>query len=111
MIERATKMADWLRGTYGFNPKVNAECVRLLKDMVREMEKFKAERDAAIADLKSADLGCQFCRWNGMCELPEDTEDIDCETCTIACMCSTCTRANNKWEWRGAAAGRNCETD
>ena len=47
MIERAAKMADWLRGTYGFSPEMNAKCVQLLKDMAGEMERLRAERGAA----------------------------------------------------------------
>ena len=47
IIERAAKVADWLRGTYGFSPEMNAKCVQLLKDMVEEMERLRAERDAA----------------------------------------------------------------
>jgi hypothetical protein len=59
MIERAAKMADWLRGTYGFSPEMNAKCVQLLKDMVEEMEKIKAERDRYWQYIK--DLGCDSC--------------------------------------------------
>lgn len=44
IVERAAKMADWLRGTYGFSPAMNAKCVQLLKDMVEEMERLKAGR-------------------------------------------------------------------
>lgn len=93
MIERAAKMADWLRGTYGFSPEMNAKCVQLLKDMVEEMEKLRAERDAAIADLKDAlDRGdatsfCEFCRHNddwGKCEHP----------------CNPYS-GETGWEWRG----------
>lgn len=62
IIERAAKMADWLRGTYGFSPEMNAKCVQLLKDMVEEMERLKAERDALKADMLLAEADNNFCQ-------------------------------------------------
>lgn len=89
MVERAKKMADWLCGTYGFSPEMNAKCVRLLNDMLEEIKRletklaeynkplepltleevFAVSRDEGnIVWLEYRDENAVRCGYNGYCE-------------------------------------------
>lgn len=55
--------------------------------------------EAALADLKKADIECDFCVHNGK-DAPCEAADCDCSICTEDCVCKTC-RDNSNWQWRG----------
>lgn len=56
--------------------------------------------EVALADLKKADMGCNFCA-NSRKDAPCDAADCDCSICTEDCICKTC-RDNSNWSWCGA---------
>lgn len=64
-----------------------------------EMDQVKRERDAAVEDLKEADLiDCMHCKAYEKNAIPCQ---CDCEDCKIVnCVCKTCVR-NSNWQWRG----------
>lgn len=63
------------------------------------LETRTKERDAAIADLKEADMiDCMHCKAYNTNIIPCQ---CDCENCKIVnCACKTCVR-NSNWQWRG----------
>ena len=63
------------------------------------LETRTKERDAAIADLREADLiDCMHCKAYNTNIIPCQ---CDCENCKIVnCACKTCVR-NSNWQWRG----------
>lgn len=73
----------------------------LIEVVIAKLETTTQERDAAIADLKEADIvSCEHCRHQKTCPVPCEEVDIDCSVCPADCMCKTC-RDNSNWEWRG----------
>lgn len=85
-IERLTAENAALREAHLQKNKIQA----LFK---AKLDKFEAERDAAIADL--ADIrSCRVCKH--VC----DTRD--CSSCkSKTCKCRECHLDKNAWEWRG----------
>ena len=72
------------------------DSANLLESMQEELDRVKAERDAAIRDLESCDIDCNFCVYAGKYK----DCDLDCINCGQDCVCSVC-RDNNRWQWRG----------
>lgn len=75
------------------------------------IETISQERDAAIADLKRADVDCDFCAHAG-CGDEEACEaaDVECLICTSErCVCRTCVNMS-KWTWRGVQREDTCGT-
>ena len=58
------------------------------------------ERDAAVEDLKQADVDCMKCKFS-LSTAPCHESDFNCAECKVAnCVCKDCTD-NSNWEWRG----------
>lgn len=90
-----------IRGEYGYSarsenwvmlvkdinntPTVDPETLPIVQELRKQLDRVTAERDAAIANLKQAKSGCDFCRYTHgfSCDLEEP------------CIMREC------WEWRG----------
>ena len=75
----------------------DAAAGRALK-MEECVHQLEAERDAAVADLREADIiECEHCKhyreYDSEC-------GCECQTCAIDCACVDCYK-NSHWEWRG----------
>lgn len=78
---------------------VQKEAAEAIKALHEELEQMKKARDAAIRDLRSCDIDCDFCIHAG------EVIDcgLDCEHCAEDCACGKC-RNNDLWQWRGGQA-------
>lgn len=89
----------------GYEPdttcRMNLIAADLIESLSAELEQVKAERDAAVKQLKEVDaegLYCSHCKHDALCEGPIHLDCRDCER--ESCPCHTC--ANNcNWQWRG----------
>jgi len=129
MTEEAKRCVEALRDNInngfllvgGFNGSVHAsEIIHLIESLSAQLEQVEKERDglnimlaqaqamletrtkerdAAIADLREADLiDCMHCKAYNTNIIPCQ---CDCENCKIVnCACKTCVR-NSNWQWRG----------
>lgn len=61
---------------------------------------LKKRLKLAIANLKAADLSCEFCLHAG--NQPPDC-DGECDRCQKNCACAGCQN-NSSWRWSGAKA-------
>ena len=70
-----------------------------LMDIKAENARLRAERDAAVEDIKHRDNCdvCAFAKYDDGC----DESDFDCAACKKKCPCATC-RYESNWKWRGA---------
>ena len=73
---------------------------RVVNRLQAELEQAKAERDAAIKDLRHND-NCDICI--GSKNEPEGC-DCECLNCQLDCRCRDC-RNESKWQWRGVKEG------
>ena len=66
-------------------PTIDPETLPIVQELREQLDRVTAERDAAIANLKQAKSGCDFCRYTHgfSCDLEEP------------CIMHEC------WEWRG----------
>lgn len=87
------KLIDRLKecGTHGFKQEECREAAEALTALQSELEKVKAERDAAVNDLQRVN-SCKVCKH---CE-PLKT--------LIPEICRKCSHGN-QWEWRGQKEG------
>ena len=129
MTEEAKRCVEALRDNInngfllvgGFNGSVHAsEIIHLIESLSAQLEQVEKERDglnimlaqaqamletrtkerdAALADLKEADMiDCMHCKAYNTNIIPCQ---CDCENCKIVnCVCKTCVR-NSNWQWRG----------
>lgn len=67
------------------SPTIDPETLPIVQELREQLAKVTAERDAAIANLKQAKSGCDFCRYTHgfSCDLEEPCIMYEC------------------WEWRG----------
>lgn len=75
----------------------DAAADRALK-MEERVHQLEAELDAAVRDLREADIiECEHCKhyreYDSEC-------GYECQTCARDCMCGDCYK-NSHWEWRG----------
>ena len=73
------------------------DSANLLESMREELDRVKAERDAAINDLK-AGAWCENCAHYA--DMAECGEIPMCNVCHVECYCKDCNDGN-KWAWRG----------
>lgn len=79
-----------------------AGMTELLDDLLSEIDRLTAERDAAVRDLTD-NLNCDVC---DVCAHSQNWPQgciADCENCKQKCVCGSCSW-NDKWEWRGPCA-------
>lgn len=77
--------------TYAIDP----ESLPIVQQLRAELERVKAERDAAVSDLKTI-CDCDYCE--GGCV---STEEECCMFCEVeGCLCRGCIGGVN-WTWRG----------
>ena len=76
----------------------NAEKMSAWKSRIIEV--IRAERDAAIADLKDAEIASCDCLHCKHYKTDIDGCEADCDACAKECKCKGCIY-NALWEWRG----------
>ena len=78
------------------------ECDGLLADALSYTKQLEQERDALLSIVR-ANTVCNYCKHGrAVCGSGAD----DCEDCTnTACPCRSCTKENDRWEWRGIKDG------
>lgn len=68
------------------SPTIDPETLPIVQELREQLAKVTAERDAAIADLKSIKVGlCDFCKYAD----------------GNICRCEEPCNINDNWEWRG----------
>ncbi len=67
------------------SPTIDPETLPIVQELREQLDKVTAERDAAIADLKQAKAGCDFCKY----------------AFGFSCRCEEPCVINELWEWRG----------
>lgn len=76
-------------------PTIDPESLPIVQQLRAELERVKAERDAAVSDLKTI-CDCDYCE--GGCV---STEEECCMFCEVeGCLCRGCIGGVN-WTWRG----------
>lgn len=76
-------------------PTIDPETLPIVRQLREELARMAAERDAAVADLKTM-CDCDYCE-NDCVNTEEDT----CEFCEVKnCSCRGCIDGRN-WTWRG----------
>ena len=76
-------------------PAIDPETMPIVRQLREELAKVTAERDAAVADLKTI-CDCDYCA-NDCTNIKEDC----CEFCGVeGCLCRGCISGVN-WTWRG----------
>lgn len=70
------------------------DAVDLIEAQAAEIERLKAERDAAVESWRGF---CAKCAWNGQQRLPDGQMDARCKTCREG--------GKSNWEWRGPQQG------
>lgn len=84
-------LISFLRGCETIDP----ESLPIVQQLRAELERVKAERDAAVSDLKTI-CDCDYCE--GGCV---STEEECCMFCEVeGCLCRGCIGGVN-WTWRG----------
>ncbi len=84
-------LISFLRGCEPIDP----ETLPIVQQLRAELERVKAERDAAVSDLKTI-CDCDYCE--GGCV---STEEECCMFCEVeGCLCRGCIGGVN-WTWRG----------
>ena len=78
-------------------PDMGKDVASALESMQEELDRVKAERDAAINDLK-AGAWCENCAHYA--DMAECGEIPMCNVCHVECYCKDCNDGN-KWAWRG----------
>lgn len=78
-------------------PDMGKDVASALESMQEELDRVKAERDAAINDLK-AGAWCENCAHYA--DMAECGEIPMCNVCRVECYCKDCNDGN-KWAWRG----------
>ncbi|MBQ1281609.1 MAG: hypothetical protein IIY16_05135 [Oscillospiraceae bacterium] len=80
------------------------ECVfitaaKMIEELEQGLGRVKRERDALLADVKSAAEPDDICV---ICVHYSETSncDFECDDCAHGCMCNKCAK-NDRWEWRG----------
>lgn len=74
---------------------VDPETLPIVQQLRAELERVKAERDAAIADLKTI-CDCDYCKNDCV-----NIEEVFCMFCGAeGCLCRGCISGAN-WMWRG----------
>ena len=77
------------------SPTIDPETLPVVRQLREELARVTAERDAAVADLKTM-CDCDYCE-NDCVNTEEDT----CEFCGVKnCSCRGCIDGRN-WTWRG----------
>lgn len=71
----------------------------LIEQLTAELKQVKRERDAAVRDLRIADMSCVLCRHSNL----EIDCNFECSGCEPKCPCGVCM-GNSQYEWRGACA-------
>ena len=110
MDQVVRKKVDWNNRKYmeGFNDcilrvrsmihsakTIDPESLPIVQELRAELERVKAERDAAVSDLKTI-CDCDYCE--GGCV---STEEECCMFCEVeGCLCRGCIGGVN-WTWRG----------
>lgn len=109
LIDANALRADWLENgeneyVYDTNsflssiddaPTIDHETLPIVQQLRAELERVKAERDAAVSDLKTI-CDCDYCE--GGCV---STEEECCMFCEVeGCLCRGCIGGVN-WTWRG----------
>ena len=108
MTEEAKRCVEALRDNInngfllvgGFNGNVHAsEIIHLIESLSAQLGLVTRERDAALEDLREADMiDCMHCKAYNTNII---TCQCDCINCKIVnCACKTCDR-NSNWQWRG----------
>ena len=64
---------------------IGPETLPIVQELREQLDRVTAERDAAIADLKQAKAGCDFCKY----------------ALGFSCRCEEPCVINELWEWRG----------
>ena len=81
---------DMRRFVDDYNQSICSQC--------EDIKRVTRERDAAVADLREADLvDCAHCKHYASSMIPCQ---CDCDNCRLDCVCKTCSR-NSNWQWRG----------
>ncbi len=81
----------------GYHSGLYEQAASALESMQEELDRVKAERDAAINDLK-AGAWCENCAHYA--DMAECGEIPMCNVCRVECYCKDCNDGN-KWAWRG----------
>lgn len=79
-------------------PTIDPETIQTVKELREELKQVKAERDAALADLKCI-ASCECCAYG--CKNLEVDHCFDCGE--KECRCRSCL-GGDCWEWRGVVA-------
>ena len=70
-----------------------------MESMQEELDRVKAERDAAVKDILARDH-CDVCKHNHGESDQCEANEYDCNGCKAPCMCASC-RDESNWQWRG----------
>ena len=82
----ATDLFDAVEDALQDTEYIDPETLPIVQELREQLAKVTAERDAAIADLKSIKVGlCDFCKYAD----------------GNICRCEEPCNINDNWEWRG----------
>lgn len=80
-------------------PDMGKDVASALESMQEELNRVKAERDAAVKDILARDH-CDVCKHNHGDSDQCEANEYDCNGCKAPCMCASC-RDESNWQWRG----------
>lgn len=80
-------------------PDMGKDVASALESMQEELDRVKAERDAAVKDILARDH-CDVCKHNHGDSDQCEANEYDCNGCKAPCMCASC-RDESNWQWRG----------
>ena len=88
-----------LKAVIEVSPTIDPETLPIVHHLREELAKVTAERDTAIADLKTI-CDCDYCANDCV-----SAEESICEFCEVeSCSCRGCIKGEN-WTWRGQQKG------
>ena len=100
-VKELVKVLLWLAKDteFVFAADTLRDSASAMESMQEELDRVKAERDAAVKDILARDH-CDVCKHNHGDSDQCEANEYDCNGCKAPCMCASC-RDESNWQWRG----------